>query len=143
MRKTIAVLFLSLLPLTVHAAKQQNDTEEMGSLAGVVLACKAYRPLYQFEEILSRYYSNTSSSEEAEKAKLRQYALAKAGTFSIYSKRKIDCAEVINDFSKMQIFKSELYSDGTLRLPDGKFLYPRGQKKLAKGAEKVYPLPRK
>ena len=139
MRKMLAVFFLFLLPLTVHAAKQQNDTEEMGSLAGVVLACKAYRTLYQFEEILSRYYSNTSATAEIEKAKLTQYAVAKAGTFSVYSKRKINCAEVVDDFSKMPIFKSELYSDGSLRLPDGKFLYPRGQKKLAADAEKIYP----
>ena len=140
MRKTVAVLLLSLLPLTVHAAKQENDAEEMGSLAGVVLACQAYKPLYQFEEILSRYYSNTSSSEAVEKAKLKQYALAKAGSFSLFTKRKIDCAEVVNDFVKMPVFKSELYSDGSLRLPDGKFLYPRGQKKLAKNAEKIYPV---
>ena len=142
MRKIIIAFMFSILPLNVFASSQPSEVEEMGNLTGVVMACKAYRPLYQFEEILSRYYSNTSISPEEEKAKLRQYARAKANSFSLYRNRRIDCAEIISDFTRMPIFKSELYSDGSLRLPDGKFLYPRGQKKLANGAEKLYPIKR-
>lgn len=138
MRWTLFVFIAFIFPVNAFAASKPDEIEEMGNLAGVVMTCKAYRSLYQFEEILSRYYSNTSSDPEVEKAKLRKYAQAKANTFTLYRKRKIDCVEVINDFTKMSIFKSELYSDGSLRLPDGKFLYPRGQKKLAKDAEKIY-----
>ena len=129
MRKTIAVLMFSLFPLNAMAANEVNDAEDMGHLAGVIMACGAYRPLYQFEEIISRYLSNTSPSQEAEKAQLRLYAEAKASSFSIFRNRKEECPAAITRFTRMPIFNSELYSDGSLRLPDGKFLYPRGQKK--------------
>ena len=111
----------------------------MGNLAGVILACGAYKPLYQFEEILSRYFSNTSSNPEMEKERMRQYARAKASSFTIYRQRKDECPSAIDDFLRMPIFKAELYSDGTLHMPDGKFLFPKGQKKLADGATKIYP----
>ena len=142
MRKAFLVLLFSLLPLTTQAAEQAEEIEEMGNIAGVIMKCKAYQSLYQFEEILSRYYSNTSNNEEVEKIKLKQYAKAKAKTFALFLKRDIDCAEAVNEFTKMPIFKSELYSDGSLRMPDGKFLYPRGQKKLAANAKKIYPAKR-
>ncbi|MBO4644728.1 MAG: hypothetical protein J5716_09010 [Alphaproteobacteria bacterium] len=138
MRKIIIIFILSFFPLNAFAA-EANDTENMGRLAGAVLACRAHKTLYQFEEIISRYFSNTSPNEEVEKALIRDYAQAKADAFSIYRYRKNDCTQTIREFSQMPIFKSELYSDGSLRLPDGKFLYPRGQRKLAKGAEKIYP----
>ena len=140
MFKAFFFFVFSFLPFTVQAADSVEEIEEMGNLAGIIMKCKAYRSLYQFEEILSRYYSNTSSSEDAEKIKLRQYATAKAKTFSLFFKRDVDCIEAVNEFTKMPIFKTELYSDGSLRMPDGKFLYPRGQKKLAAGAEKIYPV---
>ena len=143
MRKTALILMLFLFSPDTFAAGRPDEVEEMGHLAGVVMACGAYRPLYQFEEIISRYFSNTSSDMEIEKMKLRQYAQAKAGTFSVYRNKKGECPETIRDFIQMPIFKSELYSDGSVRLPDGKFLYPRGQKKLAADAEKIYPVQRK
>jgi len=139
MRKIIAVLMLTLSPLNALTAGQSDDAENMGHLAGVVLACGAYKPLYQFEEIISRYFSNTAPNQEAEKTQIELYARAKASTFSIFKDRKGECAQTIKEFTRMPIFNSELYSDGSLRLPDGKFLYPRGQKKLANGAEKIYP----
>ncbi|MBO4520365.1 MAG: hypothetical protein J5787_04085 [Alphaproteobacteria bacterium] len=138
MRKIIIIFILAFFPLNTFAA-EVNDAEDMGRLAGVVLACNAHKTLYQFEEIISRYFSNTSPNEDVEKALIRDYAQAKANSFSIYRYRKNDCAQTIREFSQMPIFKSELYSDGSLRLPDGKFLYPRGQRKLAKGAERIYP----
>ena len=136
MRKTIIVFMLALLPLNASAA--EINAEDMGHLAGAVMACGAQRTLYQFEEILSRYFSNTSPNAEVEKSLIKDYARAKAATFSLYKSRKDDCARTIRNFSQMPILRSELYSDGSLRLPDGKFLYPRGQKKLAKGAERTY-----
>lgn len=139
MHKAVVVLILSLFSFSASAAPKVNEAEEMGHLAGTVLACRAHRSLYQFEEILSRYFSNTAFSPDAEKAKIREYARAKADTFSIYKNRKNDCSAIVNDFTRMPIFKTELYSDGSLRMPDGKFLYPRGQKKLAPDAKKIYP----
>ena len=138
MRKTIAVFMLAFFPLNAWAAAT-NDAEDMGHLAGAVMACGAHRSLYQFEEIVSRYFSNTAPNEEAEKAQLRIYAQAKASTFSVYRNRTSDCPETIRDFIRMPIFSAELYSDGSLKMPDGKFLYPRGQTGLAQDAELIYP----
>lgn len=140
MRKIAVALMFLFSSFPASAAEQPDEIEEMGQLAGVVLACGAYKPLYQFEEILSRYISNTSASEEIEQERLRLYAQAKMSTFSVYRQRKDECPSTVNDFLKMPIFKSELYSDGTVRLPDGKTLYPRGQKKLAADAKKIYPV---
>lgn len=145
MRVFLLIFMIFLAPFNASAQSQSGkDTESIGTLAGVVLACGAYRQLYQFEEILSRYFSNTAPSQAAEEAALRLYASAKANSYTFQRGRsKRNCAQTIADFSKMDIFKFELYSDGTIKTPDGKFLYPRGQKKLADGAERTYPRPRR
>ncbi len=140
MRKLL--FFIACLGLTAPsgAAAQSNDIEEIGNLAGAVMACGAYKPLYQFEEILSRYFSNTSPNQAAEEALIRRYSAAKVSTFALQSKRsKDDCPQTVSDFTRMGIFKFELYSDGSLKTPEGKFLFPRGQKKLAADAVRVYP----
>ena len=121
-------------------AQSSKDTENLGTVAGVVLACGAYRQLYQFEEILSRYFSNTAPNQAVEDASLRLYATAKANSYIFQrNKNKRICPQAIADFSRMDFFNFELYSDGTIRTPDGKFLYPRGQNKLAPGAQRTYP----
>ena len=92
------------------------------------------------EEILSRYFSTTSPNQAAEEALIRRYSAAKVSTFALQSKRsKDDCPQTVSDFTRMGIFKFELYSDGSLKTPEGKFLFPRGQKKLAAEAVRVYP----
>lgn len=136
MRTILVVLMLSLIPFNAFA-KKIDDAEQMGHFAGIMLACKAGPLLYQYEEIMSRFFSNTSNTPDGEKAKLRMYVQSKKDTYLLYRKRKFDCAEAINEFSKMKIFQMTLYSDGSLRLPDGSFLYPRGQKKLAPNATKI------
>lgn len=143
MRVFLFICMIFLAPFDARAQVQSGrDTESIGTLAGVVLACGAYRQLYQFEEILSRYFSNTAPSQAAEDTSMRLYATAKANSYAFQRNRsKRDCSQTIADFSRMDIFKFELYSDGTIKTPDGKFLYPRGQKKLADGAERTYPAP--
>lgn len=141
MFRLFPVLFLSLMPLTASAA-QPSEPENLGGLAGAVMACGAPRQLYQFEEIVSRYFSNTSSSKAIEEDAMQTYAKAKAASFILQTKkRKTDCPQIISDFSKMPIFRFELYSDGSLKSPNGQYLFPRGQKKLAPGAERIYPAP--
>ena len=138
MRKFIFIFMSFLLPFSIKA--KETDTENMGALAGAVLACGAYRQLYQFEEILSRYFSNTAPNKAAEEAEMQRYARSKATSYAFYRTRsKRDCSSTIATFIQMPVFKTELYSDGTIRTPEGKFLYPRGQKGLAKDAEKIYP----
>ena len=141
MRVFLFIFLFLFTPFNAVAQSQSaKDTEGIGTLAGVVLACGAHRQLYQFEEILSRYFSNTAPSKAAEEASLRLYAAAKANSYTFHKNRsKRDCPQTIADFSRMSIFKFELYSDGTIKTPEGKFLYPRGQKKLADGAQRTYP----
>lgn len=143
MRVFLIIAMFFLAPFNVSAqAPSGQDTENLGMLAGAVLACKAHRQLYQFEEILSRYFSNTAPSQAAEEAIMRIYAEAKAKSYVLQRKRsKQDCAQTVFDFSRMNFFKFELYSDGTLKDSNGKFLYPRGQNRLANGAERTYPKP--
>lgn len=122
------------------AAQSSGDIEGIGNLAGAIMACGAHKPLYQFEEILSRYFSNTSPNQAAEEALMRRYATAKVSTYMIQRNRsKQECPQTVSDFTRMDIFKFELYSDGSLKTPDGKYLFPRGQKKLAADAVKIYP----
>ena len=139
----IFLFIFMILCVPFHAAAQvqsSRDIESIGTLAGVVLACGAHRQLYQFEEILSRYLSNTAPNQTAEESSLRLYATAKAASYTFQRNRsKQNCAQTIADFSKMPIFNFELYSDGTIKTPDGKFLYPRGQKGMAQGAQRTYP----
>lgn len=144
MRVFLLIFMIFLAPFGARAqTRSEKDIEGVGTLAGVVLACGAYRQLYQFEEILSRYFSNTAPSQAAEDASMRLYATAKANSYAFQRNRsKRECPQTVADFSRMDIFRFELYSDGTIKTPDGKFLYPRGQKKLADGAERTYPAPR-
>ena len=137
MYKIITVLMLCLFPFDAFAQKQ-DEAEEMGHLAGIMYACKAYKTLDRYEQIMGRYFKNTTNSPDAEKAKLQTYVQAKLYSYSIYRKRRnFNCAEMINDFSGMPLFKAIPYSDGSLQMPDGKFFYPRGQKKLAPDAKKL------
>lgn len=137
MFKAVIIFFLSFLPFDA-AAENRNEAEEMGHLAGMMYACNAHKTLGRYEQIVSRYFSNTTRSSDAERAKLQLYVRAKADAYSLYrKKRKFNCAEMVNDFSSMPIFKTVVYSDGSLKMPDGKYLYPRGQKKLADDAKKI------
>lgn len=141
MFKFFPALLLALMPLTASAAAP-SEPENLGALAGAVMACGAPRQLYQFEEIISRYFSNTSPSKAVEDDVMQTYAKSKAASFILQTKRrKTECPQIISDFSKMPIFRFELYTDGSLKTPEGRYLFPRGQKKLAPGAERVYPAP--
>ena len=99
MRFFLFILTIFMLPFNVSAqAPSAKDTENIGMLAGAVLACGAHRQLYQFEEILSRYFSNTAPSQAAEEAIMRVYATAKANSYKFLRNRsKQDCAQTLYD----------------------------------------------
>ena len=144
MRGLLLFFLLSLTPFDACAKPANHDVEDLGAVAGAVLACGAYKPLYQFEDILSRYFANTSANDVEEEALLRRYASSKANTFKLMRRRRNDdCGSTVSEFSRSKFFSFELYSDGSLRDLNGKFIYPRGQKGLSKDAQKIYPAPRK
>lgn len=139
-----ALVFTFLLglsfPLFANAQEQQSDAEQLGSVAGAAQACKAYKDVFTYEEIVSRLIASMAGSESAEKIMMTEYVNAKALSFrDQLTQTRIPCGQLVNSFVKMPIFRFELYSDGTLKTPEGKFLYPRGQKSLQAGAYKTYP----
>ncbi len=142
MKKILIGLMLCFYAVSA-SAQDAEEAQNMGALAGAIMACgTASTQLYQFEEILSCYYRNTSPNEMVEKSLLTTYAKSKANTYNLQRKKsKKDCPASISAFSKMDIFKSELYSDGSVKTPEGRFLYPKGQRQLKIGATKVYPQP--
>lgn len=142
MRGLLLLFLLSLTPFDAAARPASHDVEDLGAVAGAVLACGAYKPLYQFEEILSRYFANTSANDVEEETLMRRYASSKASTFKLMRRRGDNCGSTVSEFSRSKFFSFELYSDGSLRDPNGKFFYPRGQNGLAKDARKIYPAPR-
>lgn len=125
-----------------HAANPKNDIEQMGALAGTILACGAENQLRLFEDIISRYISNTSPNEAAEKDTKALYVRTKFGKYMVQKdKKQLGCSETLATFSRMPIFKFELYEDGSLKTPEGKYLLPRGQKAFNPNVRRLYPAP--
>ena len=136
------VFFLILLPfdaLAQERAQEPSDPKKLGLVAGAASACGAHKQLYRFEEIVSRIFANKAKTPEIEKKMITEYAKGKAESFISQTERKrMPCREVVDSFSKMPIFKFQLYSDGSLKTPEGKFLFPPSQTALAPDAERVY-----
>ena len=136
-------LFLSIRP-AFAALQLPSDAAQLGMMAGAAQACKAYKDVYIYEEIASRLIASMSAGESAERIMMQEYVKSKLESFQAQrTQNRLPCGQLVNRFVKMPIFKFELYSDGTLKTPEGKFLYPRGQKSLKRGAVRTYPpLPR-
>ncbi len=144
--KLACAVFLSFFCVCVQVCAQGTETEteaeKLGSVAGAAQACKAYKNVFTYEEIASRLIASMAASEDAEKIMMKEYVDAKARSYiQQRTQNRIPCGQLINTFVKMPIFKFELYSDGTLKTPEGKFIYPRGQKGFQKGAYRTYPAP--
>lgn len=142
--KKITLFFVGLFSFVAPAAAQQRQSEpaQLGTVAGVAMACGAYRQLYLYEEITSRLLSNTAANERVEKEMYKEYAIAKTNSFREQAdRRKVPCSEAVDAFSKMPIFRFELYADGSLKTPEGRYLLPRRQKKFNPSAERLYPAP--
>ena len=140
MKKMFFILCALLFISPVSAQEQQSEPAQLGTIAGLAMACGGGKQLYTYEEITSRLLSNTAANEKIEKSMYLEYARAKADSFREQSTRKrVSCNEIMNSFYKMPIFKFELYVDGSLKTPEGRYLLPRGQKKFNPSVERVYP----
>lgn len=140
--KKITLFFVCFFSFAAPAAAQQRQSEpaQLGTVAGVAMACGAYRQLYLYEEITSRLLSNTAANERIEKEMYKEYAIAKTNSFREQAdRRKVPCSEATAAFSKMPIFRFELYADGSLKSPEGRYILPRGQKKFNPSVERIYP----
>lgn len=149
MQKILSFIVLSVLFSTSVWANSRtlngiNENEQLGMMAGLALACNAGGKLDDYELIASRILANSSQTDLEEKKAVRQYAQAK---FKAYKEQKetpqAGCSEILESFEHLPIFKSVVYADGTLKMPDGKVLKPRAgaqkpisKKKIAKEKKK-------
>ena len=110
-----------------------TENEQLGMMAGLALACNAGGKLDDYELIASRILSNTAQTDADERKANRVYAEAK---FKAYREHKISpnatCGEVLDTFNHLPIFKSTVYADGTVKMPDGQILKPRKGAKVNK-----------
>lgn len=129
MKKALFLMFL-FLPVICQAqsrtANGLTDAEKLAILAGAAQACQAdHDKLINYEVIVSRILVNPTTSEQEETAVLTAYARKK---FQVFNEQKsapeMDCAEVLRRFDNLEIFKSVVYQDGTVKLPDGKVIKP-------------------
>lgn len=141
--KKFLILLCLILPADAYAQRQtvMNEAEQMGLLAGLASACGAdAHVLHDYEEIASRIIANKAPSQAVEDMFVKDYARAKAQFYLKQIKApEISCGEVMTHFTQMPVFSFKLYDDGTLITNEGKYLYPRGQNGLKKGAAPVYP----
>lgn len=125
-----------------------GDASQLGMMAGLALACDGGAKLDDYELIAARILSNQAPTKADEKKAAKEFAEAK---FTAFQKQKqapeATCGEVLESFNHLPIFKSVVYADGSVKLPDGKFLKPRKgaviEKPKAKEANKTPTAPTK
>lgn len=119
---------LCLLSISAVNAKPITYQEEMyalGAVSGQGLACKSPK-YHQFELLARAIVIGKAPNAAVQEDGLRQYANGKASAFmEMEETRFAGCAEILQRFENQPIFKSVLYSDGKLKLPDGTLIKPR------------------
>ena len=106
--------------------KDMSEEEQLGTTAGLALACGSEKKLEDFELISSRLIANNAATEEEEKQKIRVYMQAK---WNALQQQKggsgISCSEILSHFDALPLFDSIVYGDGSVKLPDGKWSRPK------------------
>lgn len=130
MKKFCLLGLICLMTTTAIAGSRTingiNDNEQLGMMAGLALACNAGGKLDDYELIASRILANTAQTDAEEKKAVKEYARAK---FKAYQEQKnmpqATCGEVLDTFNHLPIFKSIVYANGTVKMPDGRILKSR------------------
>ncbi|MBP5161014.1 MAG: hypothetical protein ILP11_03090 [Alphaproteobacteria bacterium] len=111
-----------------HTLQNMSDAQQLGAWAGMALACNAGNKLDDFELIASRIIGNQAASDEDRAKAFKEYAAEKLRTYNLQRKMPTDpCDQVLAHFDDLPIFRSEVYQDGSVKLPDGKVI-PANQK---------------
>lgn len=123
------VALLTICPVWAQSDTTLNgvgDASQLGMMAGLALACDAGAKLDDYELIAARILSNQAQTKANEKKSAKEFAEAK---FNAFQKQKqapeATCGEILESFNHLSIFKSVVYADGTVKLPNGQFLKPR------------------
>lgn len=121
-------LLLCFLNAGFAAAKPITYQEEMyalGAVSGQGLACKSSK-YHQFELLARAIVVGKAPNAAVQQDGLERYAAGKASAFiEAEETRFAGCAEIVRRFDNQPIFKSVLYSDGRLKMPDGTIIKPR------------------
>jgi len=117
--------------------RNMSEAQLLGITAGTALACNAGAKLDDFELIANRYIANQALNDAAEKQGYREYAQEKFNTYQAQKKNpQLTCAEVLESFNSLPIFKTVVYADGSIKTPEGKIIKTRkpltAQKKTGK-----------
>ena len=120
----IAMLFVVATPAKAQMA-YVDEARALGVVAGQGLACGSAK--YDTFELLARAIILTKSPSDAMQDKaLRVFTEEKADVFVAKQLDNFaDCANIVARFDAQDIFKATLYTDGTIKMPDGQILTPR------------------
>ena len=120
----IAMLFVVATPAKAQMA-YVDEARALGVVAGQGLACGSAK--YDTFELLARAIILTKSPSDAMQDKaLRVFTEEKADVFVAKQLDNFaDCANIVARFDVQDIFKATLYTDGTIKMPDGQILTPR------------------
>lgn len=119
---------VAALGMASPAAAQMSYMDEvkaLGAVSGQGLACGASK--YDDFELLARAIMlSKAPSEKLRNEAVYAYNEAKANA---YISKQMDgfyeCTLINRRFDRQEIFKTVLYEDGTLKMPDGKVITPR------------------
>lgn len=136
--KKMSISLIVCLLFSFQAAAQNDRTlqgitenQQLGMMAGLALACDAGGKLDDYELIASRIIANQAQTDADERKAVREYAEYKFSTFKEQKENpQASCGEVLDTFSHLPIFKSTVYADGSVKMPDGRLLKPREGSKL-------------
>ncbi len=144
MKKGILSLFLVIafgcscptVAQVTRTAQGLSESEQLGITAGTALACNAGAKLDDFELIASRIIANQAATEEIEKERYTQFAQSK---LKAYKEQKdnpqMSCGEVLSSFNRLPIFRSVVYADGSVKMPNGALLKPKRAVVKAKSSQ--------
>ena len=137
--KYIFICFFALsFTVTAHAQtlNGMNDAQQLGSMAGLALACNAGDKLDDFQLIASYILGNTYPLESQRQKAFTQFAAEKLRTYNMQKNHPVeDCNTILKRFYKLPIFEVTIYKDGSVKFPDGKMLRAPTQKDV-KAAQK-------
>lgn len=118
-------VIMCIISFPAYSISYLEDVRNLGYVSGEGLACGATK--YPSYELIARaYLVSTAKSDKEQADGMYEYNKAKATAFM---EKRGDgywgCEEVNRRFNNQKIFKSTLYKDGTIKLPDGKIIRPR------------------
>ena len=132
MKKVLITTIILCLTAPSVRADYLEDVRNLGYISGEGIACNA--PRYRSYELVARAYLVSSAQSDEEQAE-GMYAYNEAKARAFLKKRKsglYDCGEVRERFENQEIFKTKLYKNGKLKMPDGKVIKPRQEYDVTK-----------